>query len=280
MNNFTVQKGADYSVDLELRDPVGNAITIYTAGDVLSARVWLGGSNPEIFNPEVDWVDATAGTFTLSFGATDTAALDPGVYLVDINLTTASGRFLDVLDGQLTITAAPGTAMALSVYATANDALLYFPELLKASGGNCGDSGSLVTDRSPHFHLARTWLDKIIQKKYRIAYSQTYGYPSPFGRPFAYDFNMLGESPWLQDQLDADNLILRADVIEATAKRAIGTILESKIGLNDGDSNYQRLAAKFLAEANNIVMGMVAEIAIDGNTNSVLTIPCGMASIR
>jgi hypothetical protein len=274
MNVFKLTQGCDRSIDLTLYDPVGNPITAYSTGDVLSSKVWRGGSQPVLFNPSVDWIAASLGTYRLSFKASDVASLAPGRYFVDVQIVTVANRTIDALDAQIEVMAAPGVSQPLSTYATFSDALPYAPWLSTAIGDQ--DTGDL----NVHFHNARTWLEGIIQAKYRTYYgNQNWGY-SIFGRPFPFDWLQQGDSPWLQQLLDANKLLVRPRVIEITAKRALGTLLKSRIAPTEGESNYQRLAYGFLAEADSLVLSLTAEIDTNGDQITDLAVPCGISSIR
>jgi hypothetical protein len=267
-------KGTDRSYDLELRDDLGQAITAFTVSDLLSARVWLGGDTAVIFAPTASWVSAPAGTYQLSFAAADTATLDAGRYFLDVKITKAvGGRVIDALDAQVELLEAPGTAEALSTYGTLRDALEYAPWLKDAITDQ--DLGDLST----HFHNARTWLEGIIQNKYRAG---TYSGPEVYGNRVRITYYpQSGEqNKYLQDLLDANKLMVRPRVVEMTAKRAIGTICRSMISPMAGDSNYQHLARSFLAEADALVLCYTAEIDSNADGYPDLTVPCGACSIR
>ncbi|MHC5536648.1 hypothetical protein ACYOEI_00055 [Singulisphaera rosea] len=258
---------------MELKDNQGNSVTSFTDQDVLVATVWEGKGQTSLLNPTADWILPSSGTLTLSISAEQSATLSPQRYYLDVRAETSDGRTIDLWDAYLEVTASAGIDEPPSTYATLKDALVYAPWLSNEL------SDQNLSDFADHFHAARTWLEGIIQSKWRV--SGAFGI-TVFGNVASSypPMDTGGENKYIQDILDANQLMLRPRVIEMTAKRAIGTICQSQISPNSGDSNYQRLAARFLAEADSLVVSYTAEFDLNADGYSDFNIPCGVSSIR
>jgi hypothetical protein len=112
--------------DITLASTLLNAgvVVPYTSGDTLDASVWRGGSESALFSPAVAWVDATAGTFTLTVGRGQTATLDAGAYRLQVGVTSGGSRSL-VYDATIEITEAPGSDSPPIAWCTDADMATY-----------------------------------------------------------------------------------------------------------------------------------------------------------
>src|SRR5205823_3343718 len=87
---------------------------------------------------------------------------------------------------------------------------------------------------------ARSWIDDLAHAHYRVASmtmivgSQAFG-PRRTG----------ARSTWLQEQLDADALMLTDQIREAAAKKALALICEGQAGTSDASAAYSRLAKMY-----------------------------------
>lgn len=106
-HNFRANQGETFSKVLTWKDSAGTPITLtgYTAKmqvrlipgttviielSTVNGRIVLGG---------------IAGTITLTIAATDSAALPPGEYRYDLEMTTGGGVVTRLLEGQFTVKA-------------------------------------------------------------------------------------------------------------------------------------------------------------------------------
>src|SRR5438445_291848 len=71
-------------------------------------------------------------------------------------------------------------------------------------------------------------------------------------------------NPWLRQQLDANRLIVRGLTTEIVAKKALSYVLEAQIGMG-GDTPYEKLAARFDWQAEQLVKTYRAEIDLNAD---------------
>lgn len=252
---FTIQQGYD------------TAVTIFTGADTLTASVWPGDDIAASFTPTVAWVVAASGTATLTILGASTAALASGSYKLSVSVTVSGAKYL-IHEGTLTLTAVAGSGTQGTVYCTFDDMQREFATI----GGlaSKSDQSGFREQRAE----ARAWFDSIILRHYmgqQTVVSQT-------------RFNV-GDSLWqrngLEDQtirgyLDDDLLLVTLNVKRATALYATYRVLAAQIGAS-GDSQYGKLAGRFLAMAESIVANTTAEI--DTNSDDIGDIPIDLGVI-
>jgi hypothetical protein len=254
MAQITTSAGTDADFEITLLDADGNRVTTYTAEDSLSGEIWAGDDQAVLLLPSVSWIDPAQGTIRLTIVGSQTALISPARYRVRIRINTTDDRVIDAWESWLEITASPGSATAPKVYCTYNDLVLVAPWL--ATEQTVNDQAGFAEQRG----LAREWLDSIIHRSFLHGIRSTY----------------------LQGLLDTDKLIVTPQVVEITAKRAIGTICANILSGAPGEkeSGYQRLSYRFLAEASALAMEFTAEVDTDGDGEPELIVHCGKASIR
>ena len=263
--------GTTQSWQITLLDQQGNPVTAYTSADTLTCQVWVGADQPVLFQPTVAWISAPAGTITLTIAANQTTSLEAGEYTIRMTVDNVA-----LPDSYLILTASPGSATAYTSYSKYRDLLDYLPSLEQLQDSK--DTEGFARQRQK----ARQWVERTIQRN-RVNAS---GYSSlgPAG-PTTYGWWsgwwMLGQDdPVLQGYLDANLLMLKPIVIEMVSKKAIGYVCKAQIGPDDKQTNWQSMGAQFDWEAESLMCKYTAEIDLNGDAYSDITIPCGKASYR
>src|SRR4051812_3050704 len=101
--NYRVSQGAALTIDVVLRDALGDPATSYDGTQGLVTTVWPGGNRAAVFLASTMWVDPAAGAIAIAITGTETASLAPGRYQVLTRLDDAGtpvdayGCTLDVI---------------------------------------------------------------------------------------------------------------------------------------------------------------------------------------
>lgn len=247
----------------------------FAGTEVLHADLWAGGDLAVLASPSVAWVApvdpaTTTSTAVLTVSAANTASLTTGKYRLRVTIPATSQL---LWEGVITLSDAPGTATAPKTYCTYQDMVNWWPDIDQFESYHSGTQ--YVFQRAQ----ARTWLEEIIQRHSpRVRYV---AFATPLNGPNAwFMYGEQGTDPVLQGYLDDDKLMVTSRVVEIQAKRALGMALSSATGTTDKDSQYHRRGREFLAEADALLCGYVAEVDEDGDGYSELRIPMGVTSSR
>ena len=81
-------------------------------------------------------------------------------------------------------------------------------------------------------------------------------------------------STWLQDQLDADTLMLTDQIREAAAKKALAYICEGQIGIGDQAKAYAGLARMYHGQADYLGTCLTLSLDTDGDGFPDVNIDC------
>lgn len=100
----------------------------HAPGDPLDAAIWRGQAEAALVAPGVAWVSAPDGTLALTVAGQTTAALDPGLYRLQVGVTAGGVRSL-LYDGTIELLEAPGTGMLRVPYVTGRDLLSWYDQL-------------------------------------------------------------------------------------------------------------------------------------------------------
>ena len=101
--NFTIEQGATFSRVLTLQEN-GSAMSLsgYSAASQFrsthESSTVVGTITSTISN-------ASGGVITLSMTATQTGAIEEGIYVYDIEITSGAGSITRILQGKVTVTA-------------------------------------------------------------------------------------------------------------------------------------------------------------------------------
>lgn len=281
--------GSAYSARLQLRDASGAAVTTWTSAATLAVRAWPGGSFATAFTPTAAWVDATAGTLTLSIGAGDTTAIAPGLYELALAIEGGPERPI----GTIRLTPGPGTDAEPPTYCSLLDLTALVPWIEDAEDLGPGLSYGLATNFLKQRADARTWLDGEVmararkaltsQQRYRWGdgagwfggwYSSGYAAGSPLAaagpstRPDTFLEDALA---LVKTALDADGLMLDAAPGCAVSGRRIAASYALYLALRHlpGGSKdgmlYRELATEFRKDARNLLLGWRAAVDADAD---------------
>lgn len=235
--------GSSRDYDLQVIPPSGtpydSSTTPFDGTEMLAAKVCLGVDQPSVASPSVAWADPQTGRYTVSFGDGDALGMVPGEYVLQATAARA-GRTASLIVAYLPVRQVGGTAAAIPVYGSLDDLRLYCAWIDRME--HPSRRAQFLRERG----RARTWFDQLLQRHWRASgYGiSTLGFPIGGIGPFRTG----GQNKWLQDQLDADTLMVTDDIRELLAKKALGYALEYQVGSRD-ETSYQELAAAFHAEA-------------------------------
>lgn len=261
--NYQVTQGAALSIDVLLRDSTGAVITTYDGSQPLAGTVWPGGTRAASFAPAVVWVTPGSGSIEVRVSAAQSASVDPGRYQLLVRLTD-SGTVVDAYGCTLDVLAAAGTSTAPKVYCD-------FPWLLKFGRGWIRQ---LQTDDdeagfAEQLGRARSWIEDLAHAHYRVAsMAMVVGGQAMGPRRSG------SRSVYLQEQLDADTLMLTDQIREAAAKKALAYICEGQVGTSEASNAYARLARMYHGQADYLGTCLVLSLDTNSDGYSDITIDC------
>jgi hypothetical protein len=260
---YDVTPGAALQIDVTLRDSLGAPITGYSGSETMSTTVWPGGNRAASFTATTTWDTPADATITITLAATQTATLKPGRYQLLTRLTPGAGQPVDAYGCNLDVLPVAGSDAAPTSYTTYADLLRFGRRWLRQLQTADDEAGFAEQQ-----HRARTWIEDLAHAHYRVASmamvvgSQAFG-PRRSG----------SRSVYLQEQLDADTLMITDQVVEAAAKKALAYICEGQL---DGDpgNRYGRLARMYHGQADYLGMCLVLQLDTDADGFSDITIDC------
>lgn len=271
--------GAYGAWKLTLKRPDGTVETGFGSGATLAGAIWPGEDRASLVTPTLSWIDASAGAIKLEVSSAQSAALGPGRYQVQVSIT-AGGKTTTISSAAgllewLDVTASPGSAGALKVYAGLVDLYAYVPALRHFADQLAGTMSNFERERA----RARSWLDDAILGRDRPRDLIRGRSSKFFGLPLylapGYDI----PNPWLRDQLAADALIVRDITREIVSRKAAAYACEGQLGSGDV-SPIQRLGQREDLKAETLLAGYVAEIDTNGDGAADYWVRVGVASSR
>jgi hypothetical protein len=251
-DNFDVAQGAALTIDVTLRDDQGNPLSGYTGSEPLVTEVWPGGSRAASFSAATTWVSPSAATIAIPITAAQTTGLAPGRYQLLTTVAPVSDP-LDAYGCTIDVLPAPGTEAAPTFYCSYADLLKYGRAWLRQLQTDDDEAGF-----AEQMGRARSWIEDLAHAHYRVAAmtmvigSQAFG-PRRSG----------ARSTWLQEQLDANTLILTDQIREAAAKKALAFICEGQVGPSESSAPYARLARMYHSQAD--YLGTCLTLSLDTN---------------
>lgn len=264
-------KGTSRDFELQAQNPDGTIPSDFLSSDTLTANMFAGDNQPSLFSPTTTWVDAPTAKYHVQFNDADTTSFDTAIYKLIIKVTRA-GRSGVIGNISLSILPNIGVALALPVYCKIADMLMYAPWLQKLQD-ETSDYAGFASQRN----AARTWLENIIQKHFRLNAGTgltTFGNSVVSFGPR----RLGGDNQILQGYLDQNKLMIQPPkrVIEMTAKYAIALVCQAQITNAEARGNlWQQRADWFFSEAQNLVLAYTAEVDINGDGYPEYTIACG-----
>jgi hypothetical protein len=250
-----VFQGAAMTIPFQIADADGNVITSYGGTEALVCEVWPGGNRANSFFPVITWVNNALGEVLITISAADTAGVAIGRYQVYATLTPAMQDPVAILVTTIDVSATPGTTPTPTTYCSYQDLLKYGRSWIRQLQTSDDEAGF-----AEQLGRARSWIEDLAHAHYRVAAmtmvigSQAFG-PRRSG----------ARSTWLQEQLDANTLILTDQIREASAKKALAFICEGQVGPAEGQAAYARLARMYHSQAD--YLGTCLTLSLDTNND-------------
>jgi len=261
--NYSITQGAALSIDVTLRDQAGAAITTYDGSQSLATTVWPGGMRSVSFAAATTWTDPAAGTIAIALAAAQTAALAPGRYQLLTRLDDA-GTTVDAYGCTLDVLAAAGSGLTPRTYCDYSWLLRYGRSWLRQLQTDDDEAGF-----AEQLGRARSWIEDLAHAHYRVAsMAMVVGGQAMGPRRSG------ARSTWLQEQFDADTLMLTDQIREAAAKRALALICEGQVGLGEQAGQYARLARMYHSQADYLGSCLTMSLDTNGDGFADVTIDC------
>ena len=276
MDTWSIVQGYAGNWVVTVRDATDAPVMTYTGSEALTGTVGPGRSYPPTFTLTPTWLVPSAGTISVPITKAQSATLATGQYLVNVGLADGSADFFE---GFLAVEFGVGTDVPPQTYCNYVD-MLNLVEWI----------GKLQTSRQvlgflPERGRARDWLDNILINRFNYQnMSPTIGQPGfmPMSM-FPAGWNV-PPSLWLRQQLNLGALVVRNEVVEMTARKAISYVCEAQ--LSRLEEQEIALGRRFGRAAEQMAKGLRAELTLDvfapDNVDvwPSLTIDCGAASLR
>jgi hypothetical protein len=253
-------------------DSSGAQVATFTAGDIPTASLYKGDDEAAACAPSVAWVQTSAPA-SLALTVTPADATAPALaaqpYPLEVWIAHG-GQQLLAWEGWLDLLpASGGTAAALPVYGGFADMLdvagPWIKDLLFAGG-----SAGFVRQRA----RARSRLDEVILRRWR---PRQLGYRLDLTLGLGGFWLPEAQNPTLASYLASNFLIVRPLVVEVVSHLAVAYAARRNIG---GDGKYQDKYAYHWAEANRLMLGLVAEIDVNGDGLADFTVNLGVINTR
>jgi hypothetical protein len=261
--SYEVSRGAAVTIDVALKDADGVAISD-DGTSALATTVWPGGDRAASFSAATTWTSAPDGTIAIAIAASDTAALAPGRYQLLTRLTPAGGDPEDAYGCTLDVLAFASTATAPRVYTTYDDMLRYGRSWLRTLATDDDEAGFAEQQGR-----ARSWIEDLAHAHYRVASMVMVVGQQAMGPRISG-----ARSVWLQEQLDADTLMVTDQVRECAAKKALAYACEGQVGLGETAGQYARLARMYHSQADYLATCLTLSLDTDGDGFPDVTIDC------
>lgn len=264
-----VVAGDDGLWNQAVRNTDGTPFTLFTGSETLSAVLWTGEDQAVITpGPTATWTDAPNGAYALALAASATTPLTPGIYRIMVEVQATSQRFT-LFNGSLRVYGRPGSASAFKTpYCSIGDMRREYANINKLLNPD-----SDVTGFAEQIQDARDWIENLGQRHYRGSVAID---PARFA-VFADGFWRSGrDNVWLQEQFDADALILRRDVVQAVACYAVARVL---LAQTDGKNaeNYQHQGGRLAVRADAIASQITLQLDTNGDGLADVAIDLGSA---
>jgi hypothetical protein len=275
MTPLEVVQGARKNYALQCNNPDGTTPQPgdLLAGDVLTGSVWAGQNQAAIFAPSVVWYTARStqtgydeGQVLVTVTAAQSALLDAaGVYQVQVFDAQSGGDPACIWWGTLTCLPSAGTATQTLTTYTADSDLTFYAPWLESILENSTDQEGFYPQRL----RARKWLDRIICSRARaMQYIWNISTPlTPWGPVEAPNYI-------IQGYLDASYLIVRDNLVELLAHKAIAYVCEKQLSMEEPDPWPARMQ-RFHRSANNRLLTYRCELQISSAPSVAIADPTG-----
>ncbi len=254
-DNFQVTAGSALVIDAVLNSAPGIPATGFDGSETLETEVWPGGDRTASFAATTTWTDPAAAAVAIAFTAAETLALSPGHYQLVTYYTVPGQDRKDGYGCTIDIAGGPGTAAAPRTYADYATLLRYGRSWLRQLQTDDDEAGF-----AEQLGRARSWLEDCGHAHYRTA-----GMAVVVGGQAMGPRRSGARSPWLQEQFDADKLMVTDQVREACAKKALAFICEGQVGIGGASGEYARLAKVYHSQADYLATCMTLQLDTDGD---------------
>ena len=260
-----IVRGSKGAWKVPIRDRAGRLVTTYTGSATLLCECWRGDDQAVLFSPAAAWIDPAVGAVRIDVTAAQSAAPTPGTYNLVLGITTTGDPVKRPIGGGLRVLPGPGVATARPAYTTFDDLKRYAGKWLDALLRLDVDQAGFAEERAD----AREALDELIQEYYRGG-----NYAWSYGVGYTPIVNAGQSDAWLQEQLDADRLIVSRKVREWCSRFALAIICGRQVDFGK-ENGFHRAASHFALTADDLATTMSPELDLDGDGRADLTVHFG-----
>lgn len=268
METVTVRQGTALSLTITLANSAGPLT--YLGTETLEAIVWAGDDQSALATLTPTWLDATAGTVSLTIPASTTTSLSPQAYTISLTVVSATVKY-EGWRAWLRVESGPGSASVPAAWCSYDDMLRYASWLDQIQGET--DTAGFLEQRA----RATEWAIEQALARARDMLDSQYVRHAPRVDPntvawaipdYGVDLGpMWGNSSYWTPQILADLNTFRtwlADtgivdvdgrLKEIVARYAIGMACDQQIGQAADKTSYQALAARFKRRAIQLMAG-------------------------
>jgi hypothetical protein len=261
--NYRVSQGAALTIEVTLRNADGVIETGYDGSQALTTIVWPGGNRLVSLLVSTTWTDPAQGLIAIAIMGNQTASLGPGRYQLLTRLEDAD-TLIDAYSCTIEVLPSAGTAAAPRTYCDQSWLLRYGRGWLRQLQTDDDETGF-----AEQLGRARSWIEDLGHAHFRMASmamvvaGQALG-PRRSG----------ARSAWLQQQFDADALMLTDQIREAAAKKALAFICEGQVGVGGAAVAYARLARMYHSQADSLGTCLMLSLDTNGDGTPDVNIDC------
>lgn len=279
METVTVRQGTALSLTITLANADGPLA--YVGTETLQAIVWAGDDQSALATLTPTWLDATAGTVSLTIPAATTTSLDPAAYTISLTVVSASVKY-EGWRAWLRIESGPGSADAPAVWCSYDDMLRFASWLDQIQGES--DTAGFAEQRAratewaieQGMSRARDMLELQFQRHAARYNTNTLTWVIPdsgvdlgpqWGRSSYIEPQMLDDlTTWRSRFDDTTCVVVDSRMKEIVARYAIAMACDQQIG-EMAKTSYQELAARFRRKAIQLMAGYTWEFLTPADTN-------------
>jgi hypothetical protein len=254
---------ADWILQITNRD---GSYPAFANGDTVASQVYQGQTQAVLFAPPTVWaggIGYSTGSVQVSPLSAQTLATDPnGEYSLQVWWTSQDAtRTACVLRAAVDVLPAAGSSTQLvTPYCQLSDLMQYAPWIGQVQDRDTDGEG-FYSQRAQ----ARDWLDWTILRCYRGASVGNFEFASTMAFAFGGGVGWrrgTGPSPSMIQWLQQNLLILRPQIVEACAYKAVSILGLAQIGLNNQQAEY---GCYFRDMADRVLCETVAEIDLNAD---------------
>ncbi len=279
METVTVRQGTALSLTITLANADGPLA--YVGTEALQAIVWAGDDQSALATLTPTWLDAAAGTVSLTIPAATTTSLDPAAYTISLTVVSASVKY-EGWRAWLRIESGPGSADAPAVWCSYDDMLRFASWLDQIQGET--DTAGFAEQRAratewaieQGMSRARDMLESQYERHAPRYANTTNTWVIPtsgvdlgpqWGRSSYIEPQMLDDLNTWRDRFDdTDVVVVDSRMKEIVARYAIAMACDQQIG-EMAKTSYQELAARYRRKAIQLMAGYSWRFLTPSDTN-------------